>query len=240
MIELKKADSLRKSISAISSFISEGNLRFNGEGLHLKAIDHSQIVLVNFRMENDAFDKFEIEPSFVGVDLIELNKIMSRGQANDKLQISLSDSELKLQLTGDLERKFNLPLIDVREDEINLPKHTYEATVEISARLLKEAFKDASLFGSSVVLKTKGDRFLIEAKGSQGTLNADSKDAKGIKVKSTKDVTAKFSLNFLHNIVKESDGEDKITLHLKNDAPMKVYYEIGKCKLEFFIAHMII
>src|SRR3989344_3290761 len=240
MIELKKADSLRKSISAISSFISEGNLRFNGEGLHLRAIDHSQIVLVNFRMETDAFDKFEIEPSFVGVDLTELNKIISRGQLNDKLQISLSDSELKLQLTGDLERKFNLPLIDVREEEINLPKHTYEATVDISARLLKESLKDASLFGSSVVLKTKGDRFLIEAKGSHGTLNADSKDAKGIKVKSTKDVTAKFSLNFLHNIVKESEGDEKITLHLKNDAPMKIYYEIGKCKLEFFIAHMII
>ena len=240
MIELKKADSLRKSISAISSFISEGNLRFNGEGLHLRAIDHSQIVLVNFRMETDAFDKFEIEPSFVGVDLTELNKIISRGQLNDKLQISLSDSELKLQLTGDLERKFNLPLIDVREEEINLPKHTYEATVDISARLLKESLKDASLFGSSVVLKTKGDRFLIEAKGSHGTLNADSKDAKGIKVKSTKDVTAKFSLNFLHNIIKESEGDEKITLHLKNDAPMKIYYEIGKCKLEFFIAHMII
>jgi len=240
LIELKKADSLRKSISAISSFISEGNLRFNGEGLHLRAIDHSQIVLVNFRMETDAFDKFEIEPSFVGVDLTELNKIISRGQLNDKLQISLSDSELKLQLTGDLERKFNLPLIDVREEEINLPKHTYEATVDISARLLKESLKDASLFGSSVVLKTKGDRFLIEAKGSHGTLNADSKDAKGIKVKSTKDVTAKFSLNFLHNIIKESEGDEKITLHLKNDAPMKIYYEIGKCKLEFFIAHMII
>ena len=240
MIELKKADSLRKSISAISSFISEGNLRFNGEGLHLRAIDHSQIVLVNFRMETDAFDKFEIEPSFVGVDLTELNKIISRGQLNDKLQISLSDSELKLQLTGDLERKFNLPLIDVREEEINLPKHTYEATVDISARLLKESLKDASLFGSSVVLKTKGDRFLIEAKGSHGTLNADSKDAKGIKVKSTKDVTAKFSLNFLHNIIKESEGDENMTLHLKNDAPMKIYYEIGKCKLEFFIAHMII
>ena len=240
MIELKKADSLRKSMSAISSFISEGNLRFNGEGLHLKAIDHSQIVLVNFRMEQGAFDKFEIEPAFVGVDLSEMNKIMARSQPADKLQISLTDSELKLHLIGELERKFNLPLIDVREGEINLPKHAYEATVEISARLLKEALKDASLFGSSVVFKTKGDRFLVEAKGSHGTLNADSKDAKGIRVKSSKDVTAKFSLNFLHNIVKESEGDDKITMHLKNDAPMKVYYEIGKCKLEFFIAHMIL
>jgi proliferating cell nuclear antigen PCNA len=240
LIELKKADSLRKSVSAISSFISEGNLRFNGEGLHLKAIDHSQIVLVNFRMENDAFDKFEIEPAFVGVDLTELNKIMSRGQATDKLQISLTDSELRLQPAGELERKFNLPLIDVREEEINLPKHTYDATVEISARLLKEALKDASLFGSSVVFRTKGDRFLIEAKGSHGALNTDSKDAKAIKVKSTKDVTAKFSLNFLQNIIKESDGDEKITLHLKNDAPMKIYYELGKCKLEFFIAHMIL
>ena len=240
MIELKKVDSLRKSISAISSFISEGNLRFNNEGLHIKAIDHSQIVLVDFMMESSAFDKFEVEPAFVGVDLSELNKIMSRALLNDRMHLSLTDSELRLELAGELDRHFNLPLIDVREDEINLPKHTYDATVDISAKLLKEALKDAGLFGSSVVLRTKGDRFIIEAKGSQGALSADSKDAKGVKVKSSKDVTAKFSLNFLQNIVKEAEAEDKVSMHLKNDAPMRVSYDVGKCRLEFYLAHMIL
>jgi len=240
LIELKNTSPLRKSIDAISAFISEGNFRFNEQGIHFKAIDPSQILLVNLFMDKKHFDSFSVEPTFVGVDLVELSKIMARSLPTDKLRIDLTDSEMKVKLEGDFHRSFKLPLIDVSEDEINLPSKTYDASIEISARIMKEALKDASLFGSSVIFKVKGSQFFVEARGSQGTLDAVSKETKGIKVKASKDVTAKFSLNFLQNIIKEADAEEKILLELKTDAPMKVSYNIGKNRIEFFLAHMLL
>lgn len=240
MIELKKVELWKRGVEAISSFISEGNFRFNEKGIHFRAIDPSQILLVDFLMEKAAFDKFEVEPTFAGVDLTELGKIMARALPNDKLYMDLNDSEMLIRLEGDLDREFKLPLIDVSGEEVNVPNHKFDATVHITARVLKEALKDAALFGSSVVLKIKGGIFLVEAKGSQGTLSANSRQSKDISIDAGKDVLSKYSLSFLTNIVKEAVPEQKVTLQLKTDAPIKVSYKIGNSEIQYYLAHMIL
>jgi hypothetical protein len=106
--------------------------------------------------------------------------------------------------------------------------------------VLKEALKDASLFGSSVILRVKGGQFLIEARGSQGTLQTVAKQTKHVNVKSNAEVASKYSLNFLQNILKEADGDQKVLLELKSDSPMKVSYKIGGASLLFHLAHMIL
>lgn len=240
MIELKNATFLRSAIEAISSFIPEGNFRFNEKGVHFRAIDPSQVVLVDYFIEKSAFDSFDIEPSFVGINLSELTKTLSRAMPDDRLTIALSDSELKVSFKGELERQFRLPLLDIAEGDLKLPETKYEASVEINARLLREALKDASLFSSSVVLKAKGDKFFLESKGSAGVLNVSSAQAKGVKVKSKEEVVSKYSLSYLQNIVKEANPDSHILLELKTDSPMKASYLIGKSEIRFYLAHMLL
>src|SRR3989344_2990431 len=183
MIELKRIDPWVKAINAISSFISEGNCRFNEHGISFKAIDPSQIVLVNYSLPKNSFTEFNVEPNLVGVDIVELNKIMQRVLPNDRLTMELSDAELGITLDGEINRAFRLPLIDVSEEEINIPATKFDAVIEINSRILKEALKDAALFGSSVVLRVKGTQLIIEARGSQGTLKTVAKQAKNVSVK---------------------------------------------------------
>ncbi len=240
LIELKDVVSWQRAIGAIASFISEGNFRFNDKGIALKAVDPSQIVLVDFSIPRSAFEKYRIEPTLVGVDLQELSKIMGRALPNDRLLMDLSDSELNIKLEGDLSRAFSLPLIDVSDDDIKIPVTSFDASVEVNARILKEALKDASLFGSSVVLKVKGGQLFVEARGSAGTLHTIAKQPKLISVKGSKEVVSKYSLNFMQNIVKEADSESKILMQLRSDAPMKVSYKIGPTSLQFHLAHMIL
>jgi len=241
MLTLKKVEPWKKAVEAISCFINEGNFRFNDDGVSLKATDPSQVVLVNFLMQKTAFDKFELEPNFVGLDINELNKIISRALPNDRLLIKLSDNEMKLNLEGDISRSFALPLLDVSEEEIKMPSQEFDASVEINARILKEALKDASLFGSSVVLRVKEGQLSIEARGSSGTLHSVAKQQpKAIAIKSNGEVVSKYSLTFLQNIVKEAEADQKVLLQLKNDAPMRVSYKIGPAQIEFYLAHMIL
>jgi proliferating cell nuclear antigen len=240
MIELKNVNIWQKAVEAISSFISEGNFRFSDSGVSFKAIDPSQIVLVEFGMDRKLFEKYNVEPSLIGVDLVELSKIMSRVLPNDKMQMDLTESEMVLNLEGDLSLNFRLRLIDVSEEEINIPDHKSDAKLEINGRILKEALKDASLFGSSVVIRVKDDKLMIEARGSQGTLKTEAKGAKHITVSSKKEVVSKYSLNFLSNIVKEANPDQNISIELKSDAPMKVSYAIDEATITFYLAHMIL
>ena len=239
MIELSKVEFWKRAIEAISSFIPEGNFRFSDKGIYFKAIDPSQIVLVDYFVEKKLFDKYDVEPNFVGIDLVEFNKLMQRAMPADKLSMGVSDAEMKVKLESDLKRNFKLPLIDVSEDEIKVPDIKYEAKVEISAYSLKELLRDATLFGSSVVLKIKDGKFVVEARGSQGTMESEAME-KVAKVVTKKDVTAKFSLNFLQNIVKEADNEKIVTIELKSDAAMRVSFQVGNSDIVFYLAHMIL
>jgi proliferating cell nuclear antigen len=239
LIELKNVLVFQRSIEALNAFISEGNFRFSMDGLKFKALDPSQIVLVDYELKKNVFNKYDIEPSLVGLDLNELNKIMNRAQQNDSLSIDLTDSEMHLVLDGDLKRAFKLPLLDLNDEEVKAPKYSFDAVIKMNARMLKEALKDASLFSSSVVLKVLKGKFVIESGGASGNLAINAK-TKGINIESKAEVISKYSLNFLQNIVKSADNDSEITLELKSDTALKASYNIGSNKIQFYLAHMIL
>ena len=238
MIESRQSDFFRSAVESISSFVPEGNFRFSDKGVFFKSIDPSQVVLVDFFVDKKYFDKYAIEPNFVGVDLVELNKILQRALPSDKLILSISDSEMKIAFESQLKRNFRLPLIDVSSDEVKTPSINYDAKIEISASSLKEILKDASLFGSSIILKINNGKFFIESRGSNGVMGADASKVSNISSKS--DVNAKFSLSFFQNIIKQAPLDNQVTIELKNDSAMRVTYTIGPSKMVFYLAHMIL
>ncbi|MBI5884843.1 proliferating cell nuclear antigen (pcna) [archaeon] len=240
MIRLKKVADLQKSINALSAFISEGNLRFNEKGISFKAVDPSQVVLVDFNLPKKAFEQFKIDPSLVGVDLTELNKILQRCMPNDFMEMDLTDSELLVSLKGDAERQFRLPLLDINSEEPSLPQKSFDADLSINARVLKEALKDASLFGSSAVLKASKGLLVIESKSPSGQFKSTIKESGNAKIKAGNEVTSKYSLSFFTSLIKETAPEQEISLQLKTDSPMKIEYSLGEASLKFYLAHMIL
>ena len=242
MIETQDVTSFKRAIDAIASFISEGNFRFGEKGISLRAVDPSQIVLVDCFIDKSAFTQYALEPTYVGVDVVEFSRMLSRSLPNDRLMMEVEESEIALNLEGDFSRAFHLPLIDVSESEkeLKLPNQNFDAKVEVNAHLLKEALKDAQLFGSSVVVKVKDGKFGLEAKGSSGALKTVSKQSHLIQVNATASATSKYSLNFLSNVVKEADNDSIILMEFKSDAPMRVTYHIGKAKMQYYLAHMIL
>jgi len=240
LIKLSKVALFQTAIRAISNFISEGNFRFNDKGITFKAIDPSQIVLVHYEAPKALFDDFKVEPSYVGIDLEEFNKVMKRALQKDTLEMQLDDSHLLVRLKGDLNRSFRLSLIDISEDEAEIPEQEYDAKIDVKARTLQEALKDASLFGSSIVFKIEKGKLIMEARGAQGTLKTEATKADLMKVKAKKDVVSKYSLNFLENIVKEAEPDSTVTMELKSEAPMRISYPIGSTTIQFHLAHMIL
>jgi proliferating cell nuclear antigen len=242
LIESNEAGVFKRAVDAIATFISEGNFRFSDKGISLRAVDPSQIVLVDCFIDKESFLHYDLEPTYVGVDVIELSKMLSRSLPDDRLLMNVDDNEITLTLEGEFSRKFHLPLIDVSEaeKEISIPSQDFDAKVQINARLFKEALKDAHLFGSSVVLKVKNNEFKIEAKGSQGELHTVSRQGKLIHARSKVEATSKYSLNFLANVIKEADNDSTVLLEFKTDAPMKISYAIGRAKMQYYLAHMVI
>jgi len=238
MISTKNTNLLTKSLETITPLIQETNVRFKDEGIYIKAIDKTQILLVDFFMSKKAFDTYVVEPSLVGLNIQELKNMLSRSFGEDKLQLNLKEQGLDIQLLGKIERKFYMSFLDLSEQDINLPEIRYEVEFNINAGLLKEILTDINLVASTIIFKINDGKLIIEATGEKGNIKTTLPE---IKVKSKKNFSAKFSLSFLRNIVKSMDNEKELLIKLAEDVPIYLEYTLSKdCIIKFYLSSMLI
>jgi len=238
MIVTKNTTLLAKSLETITPLIQETNVRFKDDGIYIKAIDKTQILLVDFFMSKKAFDTYVVEPSLVGLNIQELKNMLSRSFGEDKLQLNLKEQGLEVLLLGKIERKFYMPFLDLSEQDIKLPELKYEVEFNINAGLLKEILTDINLVASTMQFKIQESKLTIEATGDRGNIKTTLPD---IKVKSKKNFSAKFSLAFLKNIVKAMDNDKELTIKIAEDIPIYIEYNLSKdCNIKFYLSSMLI
>jgi len=227
--------SFRNSIEAIAALIDEGTFQIDPEGLKLRAMDPSQIALVDFMLPKKAFEKYEVsEPVNIGIDFPELSKITKRSRAEDKIELSL-DSRLKLIFTGQTTREFNIAVIEGSSTPPKEPNIDFSAEIKIQPDVIKEALKDAVLVSNHVALSLE-DGFNIKSDGDTGSLDINFSDETMLAKDIKSPARAVFSLDHLENILKAAEAPSVVILSLKTDAPLKIEYAIGDGKVVYYLA----
>ena len=163
----------KNSIEAIAALIDEGTLNITGDGLKLRAMDPSQIALVDFELPASGFDEYKAEGEVnIGVDFSELSKITKRLRAEDKIKLSLTE-RWEMVFEGASVRKFSLGIIESTTSPPREPSVDFSTEVKIGADAFKEALKDAELVSNHVALKVNGG-FLIKAEGDTGSVDINN------------------------------------------------------------------
>jgi len=238
MITAKNTFLFKKALEAISGLIQETNVRFKQDGIYIKAVDKTQILLLDFSFKKSAFENYVVDPSLVGINIHELYNIVSRSFDSDKLKIALKENSLEVNLLGQIDRKFNISYIDISENDISLPEIKYDSEIVIKAYILKEILKDVSLIGSTVTFKVRENKFIVQSQGDKGNIETNLPK---LKLKSKKNVTVKFSLSYLKNITKSIDGDTDIILKIADDSPLYLEYSLDdKVKINFYLSSMLI
>ncbi|MFH1402831.1 MAG: proliferating cell nuclear antigen (pcna) [Candidatus Altiarchaeota archaeon] len=227
--------SWRSSIEAIAALIDEGTFQISKEGLKLRAMDPSQIALVDFELSGSAFEKFSVDnPTNIGIDFAELNKITKRSKPEDRIDLTL-DQRLKMVFRGETKRSFSVSVIDASSNPPKEPSIEFTAEVKIAPNILKEALKDAELVSNHVELKLDGG-FSIKSDGDTGSVDIQFPEEKVLSVNVSKESRAVFSLDHLNNILKAAEAPSVVTLKLRSDAPLRVEYAIGDGRVVYYLA----
>jgi len=227
--------SWKNSIEAIAALIDEGTFQIDSSGLKLRAMDPSQIALVDFEVPARAFEKFKCEkPLTIGVDFTELSKITRRAKPEDKIDISI-DTRLKMVLRGETKRSFAVSIIESTTNPPKEPKIEFTAEVKITPNLIKETLKDAELISNHVVLKVE-KVFSIKSEGDTGSVDIEFPEDKLLSISQKAPSRAVFSLEYLNNILKAAEIPSVVIINLKNDAPLKVEYSIGDARVTYYLA----
>lgn len=231
----------KQCTDAISNLIDEGTFEATSKGLALRSMDPSQIAMVDFTLPADAFEKFSSEDkSSFGVNLVDWGKVLARSRSGEKLTISLEERESKcvLEFEGDSKRHFRMPLLDLGGTVPQLPKIVFDSRVKIRAGAFKAILHDAGLLSSHVVLHTKEGAFFVEAHGDSGDLVIETKkdSASIFEFTVSTPSRAMFPFEYLDDLSRAAFDDTIVEISLKNDAPVRVAYSVGKAELAYYLA----
>ncbi len=239
-IKLDNARYWRDCIGAIGALVDEGLFNITKEGISLKAMDPSSISMIAFTIPSKAFSKFTVDKNTtIGLNLENLNKILSRTRDDEALVMKDTDSKLSMEFVGAAsKRKYRLQLIDVKKSVEKEPNVAFDAKVEISADPLKDILKDASLLSSYITFKAAKDQFTTSAHGDSGELEElHTNDGSVVKkVDVEKNADAVFNLEFLENMVGPCPSGNTVSIAMKSNEPLKLSYNIGESSLSYFLA----
>jgi proliferating cell nuclear antigen len=227
----------KNSIEAVAALIDEGTLHIDKDGLKLRAMDPSQIALVDMFLPASVFDEYKVEgQTSIVVDFAELSKITKRAKPEDKIELSLEENRFKMVFRGEASRRFNMSIIESTTPLPKEPNVDFTAEIKISATVLKEALKDAELVSNHVALMTDDGHFVITSQGDTGSAEIKFKKENLMDMKVKDKARSVFSLDQLNNLLKASDQGSIVTLKIKSDAPLRLEYSIGDGRVVYYLA----
>lgn len=234
------APALKAGIDAIVSLVEEGQFEVKNDGLHLKAMDPSQISMVSFTMPKSAFVEYSIsEETKIGIDINQLANVLARGKKGEKAELSMEEGRLVVKFLGEKhKRTFKVPLIETGERVQKEPKIEFRNFAVVKADAFKETLKDAKLISSHLRLQLTPDQFIVDVRGESGEVRAefDRGSPEVTELKTESAVKATFPLQYLEDMVKATTANSMVRINLETDRPLKLEYEVEGSKVVYYLA----
>ncbi len=237
---MQDAPALKSAIDSIVCLVEEGQFEVKADGLHLKAMDPSQISMVSFTMPKEAFVEYSLpEEMKIGVDISQLSNVLSRGKKGEKAELSIEEGRLVVKFFGEKhKRTFKVPLIETGDRVQREPKIEYKNRAKIKADAIKETLKDAKLISSHVRLQLSADQFIVDVRGENGDVRAefDKGSPELAELEAPEQAKATFPLQYLEDMVKATSSSSLVSINLETDRPLKLEYDVEGAKVVYYLA----
>lgn len=248
IIKAEKVKLLKELINTLSGIVSETNIIISNEGFKILAMDPSRICLLQCIIPKEYFEsyKLDVENETIALSLLDFDKILKRGSANDSISIQYINKEEKIKIT--LKRKnqsrtrtFSLRLIDSEFEDVpmsGLLEIDYQSKITLDLGLLNEAMKDAEIFGEVIAFLTEGNEGIkFHAEGQIGEMDYELKLEDLEESEINESSNSSYSIAYLIKILKISPITKKIELFLKTDHPLRINFLLeNDALINYFLA----
>ncbi len=240
--ELEEVGLIQDSMKTVSDLISEGLFQLTDDGVKLIAADPAMVALVDFKIEKDVFENYELdEEDKVGLNLENFYSILRRANSDDTITFEVKEDESKfyIKMENSSTRNFSLPILNLSEDDIpSTDQLDFTVTAELETSVLESAIKDALVVGDSVTISADSETLNIEAEGDQSNVDFSiSGDSPGVMELEGGEARSMFSLDYLNNMTGAKKLSDNVELKLGEDFPMRLNFTVPEqARLSFVLA----
>ncbi len=216
-------------IATASNLIDEAAFKVTEEGISMRAMDPSRVVLIDLNLPESIFSKYEVEEEETvgGVNMDHFKKVLKRGKNKDTLILRKGDENfLEVTFEGTAKRTFRLPLIEVEELELDLPELPFTAKVVVLGEVLKEAVKDASLVSDAMKFIARENEFTMRAEGetNEVEIKLTLEDEGLLDLEVEEETRSAYGISYLADMIKGIGKADEVIIRFGNEMPLQMEY----------------
>eukprot|EP01023_Acetabularia_acetabulum_P016785 TRINITY_DN1830_c0_g2_i1.p2 TRINITY_DN1830_c0_g2~~TRINITY_DN1830_c0_g2_i1.p2 ORF type:complete len:265 (+),score=57.36 TRINITY_DN1830_c0_g2_i1:312-1106(+) len=247
---LQQVGVLRRVLEAVKDLVTEANFEVTDSQLTLQAMDSSHVSLVCLEMRQEGFEHFRCDrPMNMGMNIGNLLKMLKCAEDNDSVTMRAQDDGGTIQFlfqspTQDRHVDFEMKLMEIDAEQLQVPEQQYKATVKVAASQFQKICRDLGAIGDKVQINVLKGGITFFTQGDIGqarvTLNSadDMNDGdSNLSIAMDEAVNASFALKYLNTFTKASPLSRYVTLQLSQDVPIVVSYQIQDFgQVKFYLA----
>jgi proliferating cell nuclear antigen PCNA len=230
-------------------------LDFDKNGLKVQGMDPSKSCVFELNIKNDWFDKYEILDEIeynIGVNANILSKIFGIHNENQCICISYDNELENILLTFKSEnfftKEFNIPLVDVDDNKLDIHAIDYDVEFTIATKLLDNMINELKIFNSDLNVNCNENLISLNCEGVEGSMKCILYDSiNDNDYINDYSCTENINLNLTYSIKLFSMFccFEKLShiakLEFGEDSPMRIYYKFGEQNyLAFYLTSKIV
>jgi proliferating cell nuclear antigen len=234
LLKIQEPKIISDVIGIISELVTEVKIRVDKLGMKIVAIDPANVALVNFRIPSSQFSQIEVDEEVIGVNLDNLKSVLRRCSASSALILKTEENNLNIEIQDKVRRNFSLALIDIEQEEKEVPNLSFTTRVEMSSSGFSESIEDCGVVADACTFISEENKFIIEAKGSLNSARSEFSSDE-VKIDAGK-AKARYSLEYLQKFIKAAKITDKVIIEFSEDYPLRLDFRVGVIELSFILA----
>lgn len=225
-----KSEVLKGIIDVTSPLVNEVKFNINPKGIFLRAVDPAHVAMIDLNIDKKAFEDFKADDIELGIDMDKLAGIMRLSTSGDIVSLDFDEKANRLIVKiGNLVRKMSLidtaGMPDPKMPNLNLP-----AKAIIKSSEINRGVKASEAVSDHLAIKVNKENFELFAEGDTDTVNLKLPKDLLVELNSDDNYKSLFSIDYFSNMIKPVKAEDNITIHLGNDNPIKLEFDIADKK----------
>ncbi len=239
-LEFSDARTWRYMVASIEKIIDEGVFVVNSEGLSLRALDTSHVVMIDLFYPAGAFTVFEVDgEETIGVSFDVFSKVLRRARKDDRLLIEAEGTMMTVAFKSKGERRFTLPQVTLTLEKLPEPRIAFSVKARMLGTTFREVVKDVEPYSEVLVLQADEDKLLFTGKSELASVEAELSMERGSLIDLEVESPAKssYSLEYFSQMLSAAQAADAVVVQFSDDVPVRVDLEyLQGGRLTFYVS----
>eukprot|EP00798_Chlamydomonas_sp_ICE-L_P019578 gene19578-biopygen28414 len=158
---------------ALKELLTDTVIEFDADGLKVITTDTAHVILVHLRLSASKFESYMCEKQkiAVGVNMMNLHKIIKAANSGDTLSMSMNDDDMcKLHITFENSEKnlratYSLNLLDMDPSDLQIPPEHFPSVITLPAADFQKICRDMHNIADKVEIRSIGNQLMFRCCG---------------------------------------------------------------------------